>query len=168
MGSFISLTIFHPITMAGLLIFNCFIISLFIMWTRVTWLFYLLVLIFLGGVMVIIIYITSLAANEKIFWTSKFSWLNLTPLVFISVFVIDERTKKIIRRNFSFVGDLFGLSFIIFLLGCFIILLLTIISVIKIIKLEEGPLIKRLWESNLKKNICLSSIKYLLVNLKPT
>ena len=144
MGSYISLNIFHPISMAGLLIFNCFLISLFLMRTRVTWLFYLLVLMFLGGVIVIIIYITSLAANEKYFWASKFNWLNLTPLRLMGAFVIEDGPKKIIRRKFSFVGSLFELGFIIFLLSCFVILLLAIISVIKIIKLEEGHLIKRL------------------------
>jgi len=35
--------------------------------------FYLLILMFLGGVIVIITYITSLAANEKLFYAPNFS-----------------------------------------------------------------------------------------------
>jgi hypothetical protein len=40
-----------------------------------------------------------------------------------------------------------------------------LISVVKLIKLEEGPLVKRLLKSNLIQNIYLSSIRYFRVIL---
>jgi hypothetical protein len=49
------------------------------------------------------------------------------------------------------VGGLYEINFLAALIFCFLVLLLAIVRVIKLIKLAEGPLIKRLWKSNLTK-----------------
>ena len=104
--------------------------------------FYLLILIFLGGVMVIIMYITSLAANEKMFFSPK----NLFPLfmIILSFIPLSGHQKFFLSRNFIFVKRVYETTFIFLLIGRFIILLIGIIRVIKLIGLEKGPLIKRL------------------------
>ena len=55
----------HPVRMAIFLILICSFVRILIFKISYSWIFFLLILMFLGGVMVIVIYITSLAANEK-------------------------------------------------------------------------------------------------------
>jgi len=135
----------HPVNLAGLLILRRLFISAFLILVSSSWLFYLLILMFLGGVIVIITYMTSLAANEKLFLVPNFKKFSLAPPLFlVLIFVQEDYTKFILTSEFSFVGGVFSVRFVFQLLTCFLLLLLAIIRVIKLIKLEDGPLVKRL------------------------
>jgi len=106
---------------------------------------------FLGGVIVIITYITSLAANEKLFYAHNFSLTWFLPLFIFLCSPLEENFKAGLSSNVSFVGGLYEINFLATLIFCFLVLLLAIVRVIKLMKLAEGPLIKRLWKSNLTK-----------------
>lgn len=134
----------HPVNLAGLLILRRLFISAFLILVSSSWLFYLLILMFLGGVIVIITYMTSLAANEKLFLVPNFKKFSLAPPFLVLIFVQEDYTKFILTSEFSFVGGVFSVRFVFQLLTCFLLLLLAIIRVIKLIKLEDGPLVKRL------------------------
>ena len=59
------LIVTHPVLMAYVLIGYAILVSIGLRTLSIRWFMYLLVLIFLGGVIILIIYITSMAANEK-------------------------------------------------------------------------------------------------------
>ena len=46
-----------------------------------SWFFYLIILVFLGGVIILIIYISTLAANEK-FRILEINWVNISIVFF--------------------------------------------------------------------------------------
>merc|ERR1712198_91249 len=114
----------------GLLLFSINI-SLFI---------YLLVLVFLGGVIILIIYIRTLAANEK--FISNYTIFNL--LIFSFIIINYYYCNYILSERISSVISIYEISFYNFLVFLIIYLLLTIVRVVKLVKFETGPLIKRL------------------------
>merc|ERR1712002_713944 len=57
----------HPISIGLILVLLSILSGAILIKINITWFFYLLVLVFLGGVIVLIIYISTLAANEKFF-----------------------------------------------------------------------------------------------------
>merc|ERR1711970_1483685 len=57
----------HPISIGLILVLLSILSGAILIKMNITWFFYLLVLVFLGGVIVLIIYISTLAANEKFF-----------------------------------------------------------------------------------------------------
>ena len=112
-----------------------------------SWFFYLIVLVFLGGVIILIIYISTLAANEK-FRIIKLSPENMrfTILIRLTLFIL-LKYKNIInytRLNNTAVGILYESSNFTLLLCLIVYLLLTLVCVVKLVKFESGPLIKRL------------------------
>ena len=59
------LLVAHPVFISYILIGYAILVRIRLRTLRISWFIYLLVLIFLGGVIILIIYITSIAANEK-------------------------------------------------------------------------------------------------------
>merc|ERR1739842_31060 len=107
----------------------------------------LIFLAFLGGVIILIIYIRTLAANEK------FSLLNIRSrkVIFflflrllLSVLIKHKNIFNFVRLNNTAVGILYESSNFTLLLFLIIYLLLTLVCVVKLVKFESGPLIKRL------------------------
>jgi hypothetical protein len=112
----------------------------------ISWFFYLLVLVFLGGVMVIIIYMSTLASNEKLYMPTSFSDLTVSALLLVAgsgllkfkVLRNASAVRVVVRRSLyeaRVVGRLFFLI---------TYLLLTTVSVVKLVKFESGPLVARL------------------------
>jgi hypothetical protein len=112
----------------------------------ISWFFYLLVLVFLGGVMVIIIYMSTLASNEKLYMPTSFSDLTVSALLLVAgsgllkfkVLRNASAVRVVVRRSLyeaRVVGRLFFLI---------TYLLLTLVSVVKLVKFESGPLVARL------------------------
>merc|ERR1711862_1087072 len=106
--------------------------------------FFLIILGFLGGVIILIIYINTLAINEKFFFMKK----NFSFIIFLSSFLIfilvgKNRSIKINYRNSIAIlmYDTINFYIMIFLI---LYLLVTLICVVKLIKFEYGPLINRL------------------------
>lgn len=139
----LSLKANHPRGIAILLITTCFFIRGLVLKLSYSWFFFLLVLVFLGGVIIIIIYITSLAANEKNFFLGYTRYSFYSLIFFILVFIDMDLRKKLGSRQ-EMVKSLYEQEFTQSLLFCFFFLLLALVRVVKLIKLEEGPLVKRL------------------------
>lgn len=136
----------HPISLGLILVILSLITGAFLIKIRISWFFYLLVLVFLGGVIVLIIYIRTLAANEKIFFkvTNKmviFTFLSLIILLFL---FLEKNLKIKTSIGVIVAGSLYECSNISTLIFLIIYLLLTIVCVVKLVKFESGPLIKRL------------------------
>lgn len=135
----------HPLSIAYLLLGTAVLSGRMVFKVRISWLFYTLVLVFLGGVIVIIMYITSLAANEKIIYYNKLSYLGLLLFVGGLSSIWGLELARILKpaSTFTIVGSLYeiaGGGVVILAAGA---LLVCIFSVIKLIKFETGPLVKR-------------------------
>lgn len=109
---------------------------------RVSWFLYLLVLVFLGGVIVLVIYIRTLAANEKfdkLSFNKSFFFLILIYLYLDNRFI---RTKRAINTNL--VINLYESNYRTIMVFLIRYLLLTILCVVKLVKFDKGPLVGRL------------------------
>ena len=102
-----------------------------------------MILVFLGGVIILIIYINTLIINEKIF-LKKFFHLYIYIFFIITIFILKKNIfLKINNSNFYsiIIYENINIFIILFLI---LYLLFTLICVVKLVKFEYGPLIKRL------------------------
>nr|QXG19066.1 NADH dehydrogenase subunit 6 [Drosophila ananassae]QXG19469.1 NADH dehydrogenase subunit 6 [Drosophila parapallidosa] len=149
----------HPLAMGlTLLIQTVFICLITGLMTKTFWYSYILFLIFLGGMLVLFIYVTSLASNEMFNLSIKltlFSGILLFNLFLISIiidktsisFFMNNNEMLSIFNNNSYITENslslnklynFPTNFITILLMNY--LLITLIVVVKITKLFKGPL----------------------------
>merc|ERR1712197_252345 len=141
-------TISHPIFFSVTLIVTSIMVGVICIKANLSWFFYLLVLVFLGGVIVLIIYINTLAINEKFF----FYQIKYKPvyffmfLVLTQIFFFKNNFIKINLSNFTPLRVYESINFIL-LIFLMLYLLLTLICVVKLVKFEYGPLIKRLYNN---------------------
>ena len=135
----------HPISLGLVLIFYSLLIGRASIVFSISWFFYLLVLVFLGGVIVLIIYMRTLAANEK-FRLPKFSnplrFLVLTGIMLILPNISRFRFKN--RQSINIVINLYEYSNRRLSIFLILYLLITIVCVVKLVKFEKGPLVGRL------------------------
>nr|YP_007026110.1 NADH dehydrogenase subunit 6 [Calanus hyperboreus]AFU88799.1 NADH dehydrogenase subunit 6 [Calanus hyperboreus] len=136
----------HPISLGLFLIILSLFSGMMVMKMNISWFFYLLVLVFLGGVMVLIIYMSTLAANEK--FSFKMSGLVNTIMLALSGSLLFVMGMKSITGKMSMgvmvAGSMYecvNMSSLVFLM---FYLFLTMVCVVKLVKFESGPLIKRL------------------------
>merc|ERR1712030_9862 len=137
----------HPISVAFLLIFISIFISLFSLKLLCSWFFYLIVLVFLGGVIILIIYMSTLSANEK-FRRFHLNMSEIVAALAVSSFTlfsikIKYRPSIINIRNIA-IGISYERSNFTLLVFLILYLLITLVCVVKLVKFESGPLIKRL------------------------
>nr|YP_010688247.1 NADH dehydrogenase subunit 6 [Fissuleon brevigonarcus]WBR65441.1 NADH dehydrogenase subunit 6 [Fissuleon brevigonarcus] len=147
----------HPLAMGLMLLIQTVIVSLLCgLFTHSYWFAYILFLIMLGGMLVLFIYVTSLASNELFSFSVKSFMISI--LMFILVFIIFMITDSsfIILNNlemikFSPENNLFTeneldliklynnptMNITIMMINY---LLLTLIAVVKITNINYGPL----------------------------
>nr|ATN41162.1 NADH dehydrogenase subunit 6 [Diptera sp. 59 LC-2017] len=160
--SLIFMQINHPLAMGlTLLIQTIFICILTGLITKSFWFSYILFLIFLGGMLVLFIYVTSLASNEMfsfstklIYYMSMLIMMNLFMMILIndsSYFNINSFNNEMLSMNeqISFIKENtlslnklynYPTNTITILLMNY--LLITLIAIVKITKLFYGPLRK--------------------------
>nr|QXG19144.1 NADH dehydrogenase subunit 6 [Drosophila bipectinata]QXG19339.1 NADH dehydrogenase subunit 6 [Drosophila malerkotliana] len=149
----------HPLAMGlTLLIQTIFICLITGLMTKTFWYSYILFLIFLGGMLVLFIYVTSLASNEMFNLSIKLTMFSMFLLFIlfllsiiidktsISFFLNNNEMLSIFNMNSYFTENSLSLNklynfptnFITILLMNY--LLITLIVVVKITKLFKGPL----------------------------
>nr|WNG77949.1 NADH dehydrogenase subunit 6 [Helius pluto] len=97
--SFIFMQMKHPLAMGMLLLMQTFIICLITgIFSKTFWFSYILFLIFLGGMLVLFIYVTSLASNEMFSFSSNLMF-NMTLLFMIMMIFM-------IMMDFSIISSL--------------------------------------------------------------
>nr|QXG19222.1 NADH dehydrogenase subunit 6 [Drosophila ficusphila] len=157
--SIIFLNMIHPLAMGlTLLIQTIFICLLSGLMTKSFWYSYILFLIFLGGMLVLFIYVTSLASNEMFNLSIKLTLISSSILFILfilsfiidktstSLFLINNEMESIMKINSYFLENSLSLNklynfptnFITILLMNY--LLITLIVVVKITKLFKGPI----------------------------
>lgn len=148
--------IIHPLSITLLIIAQTlFICSISGPISYSFWFSYILFLIFLGGILVLFIYITSLASNEIFSLPIKsrlfISSLSIT-LLFILLFLFNELISPLLYKNDSFnnrtislniensLNQLYNLPNLNLTIITILYLLLTLIIIVKITYIHEGPL----------------------------
>jgi len=103
------------------------------------WIIYAIILIFLGGIIVVFIYVTSLAGNEKFTVKPTYSLIAIGAIVFVNTASLKLRDQT---KRERYMAHLFitSSSFILWVLTVF--LLRTLIVVVKITESFKGALIK--------------------------
>nr|QXG19352.1 NADH dehydrogenase subunit 6 [Drosophila mojavensis baja]QXG19391.1 NADH dehydrogenase subunit 6 [Drosophila mojavensis sonorensis]DAA06244.1 TPA_exp: NADH dehydrogenase subunit 6 [Drosophila mojavensis] len=157
--SIIFINMIHPLALGLTLLIQTILISLVTgLMTKTFWFSYILFLIFLGGMLVLFIYVTSLASNEMFNLSLK---LTLTCLIMfiLSIFIIllidknyltfyiqNNEMQNIPNMHSYFWENSLSLNklynfptnFVTILLMNY--LLITLIVIVKITKLFKGPL----------------------------
>nr|QXG19573.1 NADH dehydrogenase subunit 6 [Drosophila teissieri] len=157
--SIIFFNMIHPLALGlTLLIQTIFVCLLSGLMTKSFWYSYILFLIFLGGMLVLFIYVTSLASNEMFNLSIKLTLFSVFILFFmfilsmildktsITLFLMNNEMQSIIEMNSYFTENSLSLNklynfptnFVTILLMNY--LLITLIVVVKITKLFKGPI----------------------------
>lgn len=137
----------HPLSLAGGLILYSILTGLLLGALVFSWLTYLLILVFLGGVMVLVVYITTLAANEKLIRIRGGGRLFIvfrSRLLGLSFLLAPSFAPGALQGVKNIIIPLFEASNTTIYLFRTVYLLLALVCVVKVIKLEKGPLVKRL------------------------
>lgn len=149
----------HPLAIGLILLIQTFFICLlsgFI--TKTFWFSYVLFLIFLGGILVLFIYVTSLASNEIFNFSLKlltFRFVNF-GIIYLIIFFIDKnliitylinhetesltQIRNLLKENSLILNKLYNFPINLVTILLIIYLFLTLIAVVKITNVFEGPL----------------------------
>nr|ASY98298.1 NADH dehydrogenase subunit 6 [Decimiana sp. JZ-2017] len=153
MSSLMFLYMNHPLSMGLILfiqaIFMCFISG---MLSMSFWFSYILLLIFIGGILVLFMYITSLSPNEMFNYSNKLSLLiSLSIPIYFSIKHMNFYYKMNKPENIenwinlhsyfnNFIIKIYNFPIFMITILTAIYLFLTLIAVVKIINIFKGPL----------------------------
>nr|AGY61265.1 NADH dehydrogenase subunit 6 [Halocaridina rubra] len=146
----------HPLTMGLMLLAQTVIIAVYINSVlKTSWFSYILFLIFLGAMLVLFIYVTSLAPNEPFYFSSSSAIIFLSAaLLSVTFLMIDPifklypvnlslssiTTSEMFSSNSALLCDMYNLSTMKMTLFLILYLLLTLVVVVKITSTHFGPL----------------------------
>nr|ADO60410.1 NADH dehydrogenase subunit 6 [Hydrochus sp. BMNH 840193] len=150
-NSFIFIMLNHPMSMGLMLLMQTFTISLTTGFMNFNWWFsYILFIIMIGGMLILFIYMTSIASNEK-FSSSYLIPLFFSILLFMSLLIMfndnfiieyfninnlnimNSNNKIMLSKFLNIPSNMIMLTMIIYLL-------ITLIAVAKITNISKGPL----------------------------
>nr|APT41534.1 NADH dehydrogenase subunit 6 [Pressatia choti] len=149
----------HPLAMGLMLLLQTLLVALVVGLTMKTfWFSYILFLTFMGGMLILFIYITSLASNEMFSFSSKLliMFMMLMFIAFISLLIIDKsiitqyflntemneffNMKILFKENYLNLNKFYNFPSNLLMLMMVIYLLLTLIIIVKITNYNFGPL----------------------------
>nr|YP_009128947.1 NADH dehydrogenase subunit 6 [Chthamalus antennatus]AJT48121.1 NADH dehydrogenase subunit 6 [Chthamalus antennatus] len=147
-SNLIFIFMFHPLAMIFILILQCLLISLMVYSiTHFPWFSYTLILVFLGGMLILFMYMSNIASNEMFKPNIKI----MIPMLIIPLITFlltnpkqdySVESKLTEHQQFSnmMIFKPFSLSImpITLLMASYIIL--TLLTVVKISKMSQGPL----------------------------
>lgn len=155
----IFLNIIHPLAIGLTLLIQTLLICLITgLITKSFWFSYILFLIFLGGILVLFIYVTSLASNEIFSISIKLIIISLVILFTIAIIglIIDNNLfinwinnndiesiyniNSYIKENSLNLNKLYNFPTNLITIILINYLLITLVAVVKITKLSKGPL----------------------------
>nr|YP_009112210.1 NADH dehydrogenase subunit 6 [Drosophila incompta]AIY56334.1 NADH dehydrogenase subunit 6 [Drosophila incompta] len=157
--SIIFMNMIHPLAMGLTLLIQTILICLISgLMTKTFWFSYILFLIFLGGMLVLFIYVTSLASNEMFNLSIKLSMISfflfITMIIMsliidkssISYFLMNNEMESITKiysyfsENALSLNKLYNFPTNLITILLMNYLLITLIVVVKITKMFKGPL----------------------------
>nr|AOY39744.1 NADH dehydrogenase subunit 6 [Scolytinae sp. BMNH 1043123] len=144
----------HPLTMGGILLTNTILSSMISgLLSYNFWFSYILFLIMVGGMMIMFMYMTSIASNEK-FSTPNMKFITFVIImIMLFIWMVTDSflftSLQMMNLNFQLMNDqmliyslnkFFNWPNYILSLMLMLYLLLTLISIVKIIDRKMGPL----------------------------
>nr|AMH85406.1 NADH dehydrogenase subunit 6 [Hydrotaea sp. ACMJ-2016] len=156
--NFIFMNMKHPLAMGLTLLMQTTLVSMMSgLMTKTFWFSYILFLVFLGGMLVLFIYVTSLASNEMFSFSIKLLLISIMffSLMMITLFFIDKfmllqysnmemnsilNMNSYIMENSLSLNKLYNYPINLLTILLMNYLLITLIAVVKITKLNQGPL----------------------------
>nr|QNN85700.1 NADH dehydrogenase subunit 6 [Bengalia sp. DZ-2020] len=156
--NFIFMNMKHPLAMGLTLLIQTTLVCLITgLMTKSFWFSYILFLVFLGGMLVLFIYVTSLASNEMFTFSIKLMFISLMILLLMitTMFFMDKNLLLLyqnlensslynlntyIMENSLSLNKLYNYPTNLLTILLMNYLLVTLIAVVKITKLFHGPL----------------------------
>nr|QNE85787.1 NADH dehydrogenase subunit 6 [Musca autumnalis] len=156
--NFIFMNIKHPLAMGLTLLIQTILVSMISgLMTKTFWFSYILFLVFLGGMLVLFIYVTSLASNEMFTFSTKLliSSISIFMIMIISLYFIDKsillqytnleiqsisNLNSYMMENSLSLNKLYNYPTNLLTILLMNYLLITLIAVVKITNLFKGPL----------------------------
>nr|AMH85380.1 NADH dehydrogenase subunit 6 [Winthemia rufopicta] len=156
--NFIFMNMKHPLAMGLMLLIQTTLISFMSgLISKTFWFSYILFLVFLGGMLVLFIYVTSLASNEMFSFSIKLLMISMFILMMMMfiLLMIDNNLfmqyknlelKSMDKLNYYMMENSLSLNKLynyptnLLTIMLMIYLLITLIAVVKITKLFKGPL----------------------------
>lgn len=135
----------HPLSIGIILIVQTIIIAFFSgIFLPSFWYSYILILVFIGGLLVLFIYVSTLASNEQINITPPYLIMMITTLALLFLIFSSNPRKMFIltdnfQDNFTF-SWIFSSPFIYLSLFLIIYLFIVLVAVVKITKFWGGSL----------------------------
>nr|ASY98558.1 NADH dehydrogenase subunit 6 [Parymenopus davisoni] len=143
----------HPLSMGLILFLQAICMCLVSGYMSLSfWFSYVLLLIYLGGMLVLFMYVTSLASNEMFFYSNKILLTMISfPIILMSIYYFNMNysmnlyenlenslTLNLLPNNFLLKMYNQPINMIMILIASY--LFLTLIAVVKIINIFKGPL----------------------------
>nr|AML26413.1 NADH dehydrogenase subunit 6 [Staphylinidae sp. BMNH 1274637] len=152
--SFSFLFLNHPMSMGMMLLIQTIMVSLITgIFNMNFWFSYLLFLIMIGGMLILFMYMTSIASNETFNYSTKMLiFSTLLIFMFLIIFMImkwdlffynyDSMFKMNLSNYsmFNFLTKYFNYPSMMIILFMIIYLFITLVATVKITKIEYGPL----------------------------
>nr|AEP27696.1 NADH dehydrogenase subunit 6 [Rhopalapion longirostre] len=155
MSSIIFMTLNHPLSFGSILFIQTICTSMITGMLNLNyWFSYILFLIMIGGMLILFIYMTSVASNEKFKFSSKimnFSIIMLSLMLIIFLFT-DQYAYYLNNTNYDMINQSLNLNnnfsmnkfmnfpSIMILIMMIIYLLITLIAIVKITEIQYGPM----------------------------
>nr|AND96429.1 NADH deshydrogenase subunit 6 [Onthophagus vulpes] len=147
--SIFMISVKHPLSMGIILLIQTINLSLYMGYLNLNyWYSYILFLIMIGGMLVLFIYMTNVASNEKFFPSIKlFLFSNMMMMMYFMTFMLIDPFYIMINSKFKENYDInlslnkyfnFPNSIIMYIL--IIYLLITLLAVVKISSFKKGSL----------------------------
>nr|QHD19762.1 NADH dehydrogenase subunit 6 [Chilocorus bipustulatus] len=156
----------HPLSLGITILIQTFLICLNMGFMSMNfWFSYILILVMIGGLLILFIYMTSIASNEKFYFNLKLIIFSLLMIILLTMFIkynfkFDELMNKNfltnqinMSQNFYYsMSKFYNLPSIKILIIIILYLLITLIAVVKICSTKNGPLRQMFYENTNSKN----------------
>nr|ACA49831.1 NADH dehydrogenase subunit 6 [Phrynus sp. 1 SEM-2008] len=136
--------IHHPMILSIILIMISLSVAFLLpLFSNFSWSSYIISLILIGAMLIIFIYLASLAPNEIFISYNKTTFIMLSTSIFFLSFIIPS-PPSLSQPNLNLLTQLFFSQGMFLILILAVFLLITMIAVVKITSLPEGPLKSKL------------------------
>nr|QIV24767.1 NADH dehydrogenase subunit 6 [Pseudoplites inexpectatus] len=144
----------HPLSFGLILLLQTLCITLITgMMNFNFWFSYILFLIMVGGMLILFIYMTSVASNEKFKFSPKlFSFISMMMLVLAPILFLDKTITNLFNISYEMLkqdnvysnnlslSKFFNMPMNLNLMVIIVYLLITLIVVVKLTNIQHGPL----------------------------
>nr|UYG49088.1 NADH dehydrogenase subunit 6 [Abscondita chinensis] len=145
----------HPLSMGMTLLLQTLMIA---MWTGFMsmnfWYSYILFIVMVGGMLILFIYMTSIASNEKFMYSKSLSTIIILMIIMLMVInkdqlfvTLNSMNYDLIKNNLTFkmsLNKFIMYPMMIMSLTIIIYLLIALIAISKITNVKNGPLRKNI------------------------